>query len=223
MAKIPAVSLPTVIAIDGPVASGKSAVGRSLARRLSYRFVDTGLMYRACTLLALRAAADISDAPTLERIAHAHRMDIVVSPEGERLVVDGEDVTPDLRSVEVERHVSDVAKVAGVRTAMVDQQRRMAEEGRVVMVGRDIGSKVLPDAAKVYLEASADVRVQRRFAELGGKATEAEVRANLELRDRIDSQRAESPLVVADDAVVVHTDALDVDGVVDEIVRVLTR
>lgn len=210
-----------VIAIDGPVASGKTAVGRLLARRLGYRFIDTGLMYRACTLFALRRGIDVLDAAALERMARELSMDFVVTPEGERLIVNGEDVTGQLRTPEVERYVSDVAKVAGVRVAMVAQQRRMAEAGRVVMVGRDIGSKVLPHSAKVYLDASVDVRVQRRLAEVTGRTTEADVRANIELRDRIDSQRAESPLRIADDAAVVSTDHLDVDGVVDEIVRVL--
>jgi len=215
------VAFPTVIAIDGPVASGKTAVGRGLARRLGYRFIDTGLMYRACTLLALRSHIDVSDAPALASMADGLRMHILATPDGERLVVNGEDLTAQLRTPDVERNVSEVSKAAGVRTAMVEQQRRMAEEGRVVMVGRDIGSKVLPHAAKVYLEARLDVRVHRRLAEAVGKATEAQVRENVLLRDRTDSQRTESPLTVAADAVVVTTDELDVDGVVEEIVRVL--
>ena len=178
-------------------------------------------MYRTCTLLALRSHIDVSDAPALASMADGLRMHILATPDGERLVVNGEDLTAQLRTPDVERNVSEVSKAAGVRTAMVEQQRRMAEEGRVVMVGRDIGSKVLPHAAKVYLEARLDVRVHRRLAEAVGKATEAQVRENVLLRDRTDSQRTESPLTVAADAVVVTTDELDVDGVVEEIVRVL--
>ena len=215
------VPFPTVIAIDGPVASGKTAVGRQLARRLKYRFIDTGMMYRACALFAIRRAVKMHDAEALEKLAAGLKMDIVVTGEGERLLVNGEDVTSHLRTPDVESTVSDVSKVAGVRTAMVAQQRRMAEEGRVVMVGRDIGSNVLPHAAKVYLDASVDVRVQRRLSEVAGKATEAEVRANVELRDRTDSQRAASPLKIADQAIVLLTDDMDVDDVVDEIVRIL--
>jgi cytidylate kinase len=215
-----------VIAIDGPVASGKTAVGRELARRLGYRFIDTGLMYRACTHLALRSGVSVDDGQALGGLAASVRMDIVVStdgttPAGERLEVDGEDVTAALRTPEVEAHVSTVAAVPGVRVAMVAQQQRMAQEGRVVMVGRDIGTKVLPDAAKVYLDASPDERVRRRLAEVAGKQTEAEVRANLELRDRIDSEREESPLEVAEGAAVVMTDDLDVAGVAAAVIRVL--
>jgi cytidylate kinase len=215
-------AVPAVIAIDGPVASGKTAVGRELARRLGYRFIDTGLMYRACTHLALRGGVGVDDGPALERLANAVRMDIVVTPDGERLMVDGEDVTDALRTPQVEAHVSEIAAVAGVRVAMVEQQQRMAEEGRVVMVGRDIGTKVLPDAAKVYLDASPDERVRRRLAEVAGRQTEAEVRENLELRDRRDSEREEGPLEVARGAVVVMTDHLDVGGVAEAVVRLLS-
>jgi cytidylate kinase len=148
-------------------------------------------------------------------------MDIVVTPQGERLLANDEDVTDYLRTPPVQASVSDVSKVAGVRVAMVAQQQRMAEAGEVVMVGRDIGTKVLPDAGKVYLDASADERVRRRVAELDGVETEAEIRANLELRDRIDSERAESPLSVADDAVVVETNELDVEGVVGAVIEAL--
>jgi cytidylate kinase len=215
------VSLPKVIAIDGPVASGKTAVGRQLASRLGYRFIDTGLMYRACTYLALREGVSALDSVGLTTLAAATVMDIVVTPQGERLLANDEDVTDYLRTPPVQASVSDVSKVAGVRVAMVAQQHRMAEAGEVVMVGRDIGTKVLPDAGKVYLDASADERVRRRVAELDGVESEAEIRANLELRDRIDSERAESPLSVADDAVVVETDELDVEGVVGAVIEAL--
>jgi len=214
-------AVPAVIAIDGPVASGKTAVGRELGRRLGYRFIDTGLMYRACTHLALRSGVSVDDTPALERLVGSVRMDIVVRAEGERLEVDGEDVTSALRTPEVEAHVSTVAAVPAVRVAMVAQQQRMAEEGRVVMVGRDIGSKVLPDAGKVYLDASPDERVRRRLAEVAGNQTEAEVRANLELRDRTDSEREMSPLEVAEGAVVVVTDNLDDAGVAEAVISVL--
>jgi CMP/dCMP kinase len=215
------VSIPKVIAIDGPVASGKTAVGRQLGQQLGYRFIDTGLMYRACTYLAIRDGVNIEDEQALAALAGSAVMDIVVTREGEKLLVNGEDVTVHLRTPEVQASVSDVAKVVEVRVAMVDQQQRMAEAGEVVMVGRDIGTKVLPDAGKVYLDASVDERVRRRLAEVAGKETEAEVRANLELRDRIDSEREASPLMVAADAVVVETDALDVTGVVAAIIAAL--
>lgn len=211
-----------MIAIDGPVASGKTVVGRQLAARLGYRFIDTGLMYRACTYLALRDGVAIDDPDALTALANATVMDIVVTPEGERLLTNGEDVTIHLRTPEVQALVSNVAKVAGVRVAMVDQQQRMAEAGEVVMVGRDIGTKVLPGAGKVYLDASADERVRRRLTEVAGSETEAEVRENLQLRDKIDSEREESPLRVAVGAVVVETDALDVEGVVAAVIAALS-
>lgn len=217
------VTVPSVIAIDGPVASGKSVVGRRIARRLRYRFIDTGLMYRACTLIALRTGVPISDSAALGTMAGGLHMNMLATPDGEHLEVNDEDVTAELRIPDVERFVSDVAKVPAVRAAMVAQQRRLAEEGAVVMVGRDIGSKVLPDAAKIYLDASVDVRVHRRLAELAGKATAAEVRENLEMRDRIDSQRADSPLLVTDDAIVVNTDNLGIEEVVTEIIRLVER
>jgi len=219
----PVPAVPTVIAIDGPVASGKTAVGRELARRLGYRFIDTGLMYRACTHLALRSGVSVDDGLALGGLAASVWMDLVVTPDGERLLVDGEDVTDALRTPQVEAHVSKVAAVGGVRVAMVAQQQRMAEEGRVVMVGRDIGTKVLPDAAKVYLDASPEERVRRRLAEVAGRQTEAEVRANLELRDRTDSEREESPLEVAEGAVVVMTDDLELGGVTEAVVRLLSE
>ena len=215
------VSLPKVIAIDGPVASGKTTVGRQLARRLGYRFIDTGLMYRACAYLALRQGVSTDDPDGLRALAASTTMNIVVTPQGERLLANGEDVTDYLRTTEVQASVSDVSKVAGVRAAMVNQQQRMAEAGGIVMVGRDIGTKVLPTAGKVYLEASAAERIRRRFAEINGAETEEEVRANLELRDRIDMEREESPLSVAADAVVVQTDAMDVDGVVGAVIAAL--
>ena len=213
---------PSVIAIDGPVASGKTTVGKALAARLSYRFIDTGMMYRACTLLALRAGIDRDDAVELGKLASAVTLEFVASAKGERLLANGEDVTDELRTPEVQDAVSAVARVSGVRVAMVAQQQRMAEDGRVVMVGRDIGTKVLPDAAKVYLDAAVAERVRRRSAEERGGATPAEVRANVELRDRVDSDREDSPLRVADDALLIGTDDLDVDGVTERILELLS-
>lgn len=178
-------------------------------------------MYRACAYLALRRGVSTDDPEGLRALAVSTTMNIVVTPQGERLLANGEDVTDYLRTAEVQALVSEVSKVAGVRAAMVNQQQRMAEAGAIVMVGRDIGTKVLPTAGKVYLEASAAERVRRRFAEVGGAETEDEVRANLELRDRIDTEREESPLSVAADAVVVQTDAMDVEGVVGVVITAL--
>ncbi|MEX2598786.1 MAG: (d)CMP kinase [Dehalococcoidia bacterium] len=221
-------TVPTVIAIDGPVASGKSTVGRVLATRLGYRFLDTGLMYRAVTLMALQRNIALNDAALLGDLAATLRIDVASSgvAGAERILADGEDVTDHLRSPQVETAVSLVSKAGLVRRAMVAEQQRIAGEGGIVMVGRDIGTKVLPHAAKVFLDASKDERALRRYTEAKarGDATTLEaVRANLELRDRLDSEREESPLRVADDAARLDTEGLDVEGVVDRILQVLGR
>lgn len=217
---------PSVIAIDGPVASGKSTVGRAVARRHGYRFVDTGLMYRAVTLLAQEGNVSLEDGAALTRLAEETPLDVRQDGAGaDQVFAAGADVTARLRTAEVEAGVSLVARVPGVRDALVRQQRRMAGEGRVVMVGRDIGTVVVPDAAKVYLDASPDERARRRHEELAGagprEASLDAVKENLALRDRLDSEREASPLRVADGAVQVLTDDLDVDGVVERIERLL--
>ena len=216
------VPTPSVIAIDGPVASGKTTVGRALAARLGYRFVDTGLMYRALTLVALRKGVDPGDGDALARLAAGTKIEFAAGAGGTAHVhADGEDVTAALHTPEVDAAVSVVSQVAAVRQAMVAQQQRIADGGGVVMVGRDIGTKVLPGAAKVYLTASPAERTRRRHAELhaGGAAREIEdVRENLALRDTLDSERAEGPLRVADDAVVIPTGGLEIDEVVDAVV-----
>ena len=216
------VRYPSVIAIDGPVASGKTTVGRELARRLGYAFVDTGVYYRAVTIAALDAGTSLDDEPALTRLAE--RLAVRLGDGGESVSIGGVDVTSRLRGPEVDAGVSPVAKVPGVRRAMVAQQRATAKGGDVVMVGRDIGTQVLPDAAKVYLDASAEERMRRRFRELAGTdqaRSEAEVLRNLKLRDAIDSERADSPLRIAEDACHVVTDGLEVTDVVERVLAVL--
>ena len=216
------VSTPSVIAIDGPVASGKTTVGRELAARLGYRFVDTGLMYRALTLVALRRGIDPRDGAALGKLAAGTEISMVTGPGGATQVhADGGDVTAALRTAEVEGAVSVVAQVPAVRHALVAQQQRIAEGGNLVMVGRDIGTKVLPNAAKVFLTASPAERARRRHVELeasGGAPSLEDVREGLALRDTLDSERAEGPLRVADDALVVETEGLAVEAVVDAVV-----
>lgn len=213
-------TFPSVIAIDGPVASGKTTVGKALAARLGYRFIDTGMMYRACTLLALRAGIEPDDEVGVGAVANGVTLRFVASSGGDRLLADDEDVTDGLRTPDVQAAVSSVARISEVRTAMVAQQQQMAEDGQVVMVGRDIGTKVLPNAAKLYLDASVAERVRRRSAEEPSSSTE-DVRANVELRDRVDSEREDSPLRAADDALLVGTDDLDVNGVLERILGLL--
>ncbi len=214
------------IAIDGTVASGKTTVGRLVAERLGYAFLDTGLMYRAATWQAIRAGVDVGDDDSLTRMVEAMRIELTRDSDGrQRIVVDGVDATDELRTPEVDHNVSAVSAVSGVRRALVSKQRvvAVAESGRVVMVGQDIGSKVLPDAGvKIYLEASVEVRARRRYDEMvasgaSGKS-EAEfktVLAAVRRRDRMDSTRADSPRSVADGAVVIETDELSAAEVAD--------
>ncbi len=221
-------ALPTVIAIDGPAASGKTSVGRALAERLGYRFVDTGTMYRAITWVALAQEVPLDDEQALESLAAETEIGIESAQGGhDTVLANGVDVTSHLTSADVEGAVSLVSRVAVVRRTLVAAQQRMAAGGSVVMVGRDIGTVVLPDAPlKLFLEASPQERVRRRHAELrmGGRAISvAEVREGLEGRDSLDSQRAESPLRAAPDASRVQTDGLTVAAVVERIITLMSR
>lgn len=216
-----------MIAIDGPAASGKSAVGLATAARLRYRFVDTGAMYRAMTWLALRRGVDVRDAAALEALATSVRVEIAAADpatgEATAVVLDGEDATPHLREADVETNVSLVSRVPGVRAALVRIQRALAAEGGIIMAGRDIGTVVLPEAdVKVYLDASPRVRAERRAAQMRLTGADPDVdalTAELARRDEIDSTRATSPLTPARDAMIINTDALALDEVVATIVE----
>ena len=209
------------IAIDGPAASGKTAVGRLLARRLGCRFLDTGTMYRAVTWAAAERGIDLHDEDALSTLASALEMRVVSQESGDRLFVDTIDVTDRLRDPEIDRGVSLVARVPGVRSAMVQQQRVIASDGPIVMVGRDIGTVVLPAArVKVFLSASAEVRSQRRYRELQdlGQTPDYErLVDDLTRRDKIDSERSDSPMKPADDALVIETDSLGVEEVTERV------
>ena len=218
-----AAPVPVIIAIDGPVASGKTVVGRALARRLGLRFLDTGTMYRAVTWAAAERGLDMNEDEALSDLAED--MDIRVElEEGEqRIVVEGIDVTDMLRSQQVELSVSAVSAVSGVRRALVRQQRRIAVQDPlgIVVVGRDIGTVVLPDApVKVFLEASLQIRARRRYDEFrrkGDVRDMVQLTAEIQMRDKIDSERADSPLRPAIDAVRIETDGLRIDQVVGRI------
>ena len=209
------------IAIDGPAASGKTAVGRLLARRLGCRFLDTGTMYRAVTWAAAERGIDLHDEDALSTLASALEMRVVSRESGDRLFVDTIDVTDRLRDPEIDRGVSLVARVPGVRSAMVQQQRVIGSDGPIVMVGRDIGTVVLPAArVKVFLSASVEVRSQRRYRELQdlGQTPDYErLVDDLTRRDKIDSERSDSPMKPADDALVIETDSLGVEEVTERV------
>lgn len=222
---------PRTIAIDGPAGAGKSTIGALVAERLGYLFLDTGAMYRAIALAALNRGIDPDDSAPLGQLARDSR--ITIGPPTVRdgraysVLLDGADVTWEIRSADVDRIVSQIARVPEVRDAMLEQQRALAQRGRVVMVGRDIGTVVLPAAeCKVYLTASAAERAKRREEELRARG---QVRPRQELlqeilrRDRMDSERKVAPLRIADDAVVVQTDGLSVGQALDKVLAIVTR
>ena len=215
-------SRPSTIAIDGPVAVGKSTVSRMLAQRLGYRYVDTGMMYRALTWKALRLNIDLEDEERLTALARNTNFELVPP---DRVIVDGTDVGSAVRHPDVERAVSLVAKVAGVREVLVQQQQALGHGGGVVMAGRDIGTVVLPDAElKVYLCASVEERARRRYHELvqGGETIDyQDVLADLKRRDAIDSERAVSPLQPAGDARLIDTDELSLEQVLSQILDLM--
>jgi len=219
-----------VVAIDGPAASGKSAVGVAVARRIGARFFDTGAMYRAVTWLALQRRVDVTDARALAALVESAQIEVSESAltpgEATAVHVNGADATPHLRGPDVEANVSLVSRVPDVRKALVRIQRALAAEGGVVMAGRDIGTVVLPEAdLKVYLDASREVRARRRVEQVaasGGHIAYEEVLAEMARRDGIDSSRETSPLTAAPDAVIINTDNLTLDEVVERIVEMAT-
>lgn len=220
---------PSVIAIDGPAASGKSTLGQRLAVALGYLYFDTGVMYRAVTLALLQRGLDPAQETIATRLAQEALIDVVppTAPDGRQytVLVDGEDVTWNLRRKDVEASVSPVSAYAGVRAALLDQQRRIAAQGHVVMVGRDIGTIVLPQAdLKIYLDASLEERARRRTLELqarGQPATFEEVLAAMRKRDQIDSHRDVAPLRPAEDAIVLDSTRLDVEAVLEHVLALI--
>ena len=216
--------IPKVIAIDGPAASGKSTLGNKLARALGYLYFDTGVMYRAVTLLALQQGLDIADEDAITTLAERAQIDVrppsVQDGRAYDVLVDGQDVTWEIRQPEVEAQVSPVSAYAGVRKALSDQQRRIGQRGNVVMVGRDIGTVVLPEAElKIYLDASVEERACRRFLELKQRHEPADyehILQSMRRRDQIDSSRKVAPLKPASDAHILCSDGLDADQVLEQ-------
>ena len=218
---------PNIIAIDGPAASGKSTLGRRLADSLGYLFFDTGVMYRAVTWIALQRGLNVRDEAEMTDLAEKIQIDVspASKPDGRvcDVIVEGKDVTWETRRPEVDANVSIVSAYRGVRSAMSKQQRRIGQRGRVIMVGRDIGTVVLPEAnLKIYLDASAQERARRRSNEIkarGGKADYDDILASVIERDRIDSTRDVAPLRTAGDAVVIDSDSMSADEVFEKVKR----
>jgi cytidylate kinase len=220
--------IPKIIAIDGPAASGKSTLGHALAQALGYLYFDTGVMYRAVTWLALRRGMEIGDEAAITTLAQQAQIDVrppsVQDGRAYDVIVDGQDITWDIRRPEVDGNVSPVSAYAGVRKALSAQQRRIGTRGKVVMVGRDIGTVILPKAdLKIYLDASVEERARRRHEELHQRGESANYDLILQAmrkRDQIDSHRKVAPLRPADDAHILCSDGLDANQVL-ELAKVL--
>ncbi len=223
--------LPNVIAVDGTAASGKSTLAERLAQHLHYLYFDTGVMYRAVTLVALETLGSVEDEAEVTRLAE--QVDIDVLPpsisDGRKsdILLNGKDVTWDIRKPEVDLNVSQVSAYSGVRKAMTEQQRKVGQRGSVVMVGRDIGTVVLPEAPlKIYMDASVEERAHRRYQEVierGETASYDAILASMRRRDRIDSTRALAPLKAAVDAVVIKTDKMGVEDVFNFVLKILEK
>lgn len=208
-----------IVAIDGPAGAGKSTVAKILAKRLGFLYIDTGAMYRALTLKALENNIDISDERNINELALNTSIDLFNNPDGPlKVILDGRDVSLDIRQPRITQVVSDVSKIKGVRQVLVKLQRELGQRGDCVLEGRDIGTVVFPHAEKkFFIDASAKVRVNRRFKELKGlnqNVAENDVAKDLSNRDKIDSTREVSPLRKADDAIYIDTTELSIEEVV---------
>ncbi|MBI4791064.1 MAG: (d)CMP kinase [Chloroflexi bacterium] len=220
---------PSIIAIDGPAASGKSTIGELLARKLEYLYFDSGVMYRVVTAVALARSIPISDEVAVTRLAENVRIDFLPAqvPDGRQFTIqaDGRDVTWAIRERIVDVNVSPVSAYPGVRRAMSAQQRRIGLKGRVVMVGRDIGTVVLPEAdLKIYLDATEEERARRRYLERVARGEEVEyeqVLREIRRRDEIDSSRSVAPLKKADDAVYLDSTGLSVAQVTERVMAIV--
>jgi cytidylate kinase len=216
-----------IIAIDGPVGSGKSTVARRVAQLLEYVYIDTGAMYRAIALKALRKGFSPEASDDLVTLAGDSKIDLRAQDGTQQVFLDGEDVTSQIRSAEISQAASKVATVSGVRHVLVTEQRRAGHKGGVVMEGRDIGTMVFPDAElKIYLTASPEIRAERRWREHQQKGDAIDLARTLDEiheRDKRDRERANSPLVQAADAVLVDSTAMDAEEVARLIVMLARR
>jgi cytidylate kinase len=212
-----------VVTIDGPAASGKSTTARTVARRLGYKYLDTGAMYRAMGLKALRTEVDVKDEAAMARVARETEIDVETLAGGTRVILDGSDVTDQLRSPEVSAAASAVAALGPVRERMVEIQRRIGADGGIVAEGRDIGSVVFPEAeVKIYLDADLRTRAIRRKKELNGQGTRValeRVERDIRSRDKSDSNRQHSPLVVPEGAAIIDTTDLTIEEQIEDVLK----
>lgn len=209
-----------IIAIDGPAGAGKSTIAKGLAAKLGYIYIDTGAMYRAIAWLALQRGVAVDDKAALTALAAEADIDMRVEGGENIILLDGRDISSEIRSPEVSAAASPVSAVAGVRTHLVEQQRRLAARGNVVLDGRDIGTVVLPDAdCKIFLTASLEERACRRWREFQARGVEIDleqVRQDIETRDHRDSHRENSPLRQADDAILLDSTGMSIDEVLEK-------
>lgn len=216
-----------IIAIDGFSSCGKSTIAKALAKKLNFVFVDSGAMYRAVTLYFLRHKIDYTDHDAVVSALEDIHIDFVPNTDQVQIFLNNEDVSEDIRKMEISDKVSEVSAIREVRQAMVAQQQKLGMKRNIVMDGRDIGTTVFPDAdLKIFMTADPNVRAERRYAELtakGEQVTMEEVKANLSHRDHIDSTRAESPLRQAKDAVVLDNSELNQSEQLDFVVDLYTR
>lgn len=215
------------IAIDGPAAAGKSTVAKKVAEYLSYIYIDTGAMYRALTWKALQAGIDVENEQALYQLLMNTDIKLEQKPEGQAVSIDGEDVTREIRESDVTSNVSSVAKHPEVRQEMVRRQQELSRETGVVMDGRDIGTKVLPEAeVKIFLIASVEERAVRRHKEnleKGYRSDLESLKREIEQRDKKDTERTASPLIKANDAIEIDTTSLSIEDVKSEILKVVER
>ncbi|MBA2173856.1 (d)CMP kinase [Halobacillus locisalis] len=215
------------IAIDGPAAAGKSTVAKKVAEKLSFIYVDTGAMYRALTWKALQEKISLEDESALEQLLKQSDLKLVQSDQGQRVMVNGRDVSDEIRTNEVTNQVSIVAKHKHVREEMVNRQQQLVKEQGVVMDGRDIGTHVLPNAeVKIFMIASVEERAERRYkenVEKGFSSDLEQLKEEIRKRDDLDSNRETSPLLKAEDAIELDTTSLSIDEVVDRIIDIVKK
>ena len=211
------------IAIDGPAGAGKSTVAQKVAARLGFVYIDTGAMYRALTWKCVQEGLQAKDVAAVEKLVKKIHIELIPTSTTQKVNVDGQDVTADIRSNAISRLVSGYAQIPAVRTMLVSMQKSMANSGGIVMVGRDIGTHVLPNAElKIFLTASVETRARRRLLEMEATdptVTLEQLKRDMEERDRMDKERKQSPLTMAKDAILIDSSHRTIDEVTDYILR----